>query len=135
VAQPVEEHRVLIVDDDEACRTLMERWLRADGFEVVSAKDGYEALRLATETPPNVILLDLSLPGLNGFEYCEAVRRVGRLKSVPIILVTGLHDPWNAARARELGASDVVLKPLHKDELRAMVRLAVEGASSPDAPR
>jgi DNA-binding response OmpR family regulator len=135
VAQQAEEQRVLVVDDDEACRALMERWLRADGFEVTSAKDGYEALRLATENPPNVILLDLSLPGLNGFEYCEQVRRVSRLRSVPIILVTGLHDPWNAARARELGATDVVLKPLHKDELRAMVRLAVEGADSPDAPR
>lgn len=116
--------KVLVIEDDEYSRDALAHLLIAEGYETQSATDGEAGLEKAHEARPDVIILDLNLPGINGKEVIEMIRNDGPLRSVPILVVTGDEDA-EARKAVDLGADGYLTKPVEFDELtRAISDLA-----------
>lgn len=113
--------RVLIVDDIAGIRLLVRAALAGPGFEVCEASGGPEALALVEEQPPDLILLDLALPGMTGIEVLQRLRRTEGARSIPVVVVTALAHSEMAAQALELGADAIIEKPFRPAELRRVV--------------
>lgn len=113
---------VLIVDDELGIRKMLEGFLLPDGYELATAADGPEALAKARTLAPDLILLDVMMPGMSGFDVCRQLRADPHLAQVPIILVTVLDDRASRLEGLEAGADDFISKPLDRAELRARVR-------------
>ena len=113
---------VLIVEDEEALVTLLRYNLEKESFHVVSAADGEEALVLAKEETPDLILLDWMLPLMSGIELCRRLRRSPGLAKVPIIMLTAKGEEADKVRGLESGADDYVTKPFSPAELIARMR-------------
>jgi DNA-binding response OmpR family regulator len=111
--------KVLVVDDDAKTVELVRLYLNRDGYRVLTAYDGAEALRLARESHPDLIVLDLMLPGINGLEVCRTLRNES---DVPIIMLTAKTTDQDKLTGLGLGADDYVTKPFSPRELVARVR-------------
>lgn len=111
--------RVLVVDDDAKTVELVKLYLNRDGYRVITAYDGIEALRLAREVRPDLIVLDLMLPGMDGLEVCRTLRTAS---DVPIIMLTARTTDEDKLTGLGLGADDYVTKPFSPRELAARVR-------------
>ncbi len=116
--------RLLIVDDDECQRRLLQRLLRADGYEVDDAASGAEALAKLRRERVDVVLLDVGLPGDDGFTVCEKIRDALPLPP-PIVFVTGHADVADRVHGLDVGGRDYIVKPFDPTELRARVRAAI----------
>jgi DNA-binding response OmpR family regulator len=116
------EYTVLIVDDRPTERDTLEALLAAEGYRLEFAADGRQALDKAAELTPDLILLDVMMPELDGFEVCQRLRSDPILAEVPVVLVTALDDRDSRIRGIESGADDFVSKPFDRHELRARVR-------------
>lgn len=118
------KHKILVVDDEQSITDLLEYNLRQNGYQVVVARDGHEALRLARAEQPDLIVLDLMLPGPDGFDVCRELRREGApaLSGVPIIMLTARDEEVDRVVGLELGADDYVTKPFSVRELMARVK-------------
>ncbi len=114
--------RVLVVDDTESVRTVFQRLLIADGHEVMMAADGVAALDAVREYHPDVILLDVNLPGLDGLEVCRRLKDDPATRLTPVVLVTGQAGLSDRIRGIEAGADEFLSKPVHPHELRVRVR-------------
>jgi DNA-binding response OmpR family regulator len=121
--------RVLVVEDDEGIREMLKYNLASAGFSVQAAGDGASGLRTARTARPDLILLDLMLPGMSGFDFCRALRRTSK---VPIIMLTAKDAEVDKIVGLELGADDYITKPFSVREVLARVN-AVLRRSSPDA--
>jgi DNA-binding response OmpR family regulator len=110
--------RVLVVDDDETVRDVVRRYLERDGHEVVVAGDGETALQLVAKQLPDLIVLDLMLPGIDGLEVC---RRLRQRHSVPVVMLTALGEEEDRVVGLQLGADDYVTKPFSPRELALRV--------------
>ena len=106
------QKHVLIVDDDQIIRLLMRESLEAAGFRVEEAEDGEQALVLLIDSTPDLIMLDVMLPGIDGFEVCARVRDNPERKDIPIVLVTGNNDLESIQRAYDMGVTDFITKPI-----------------------
>lgn len=113
---------ILIVDDTETGREILEALLYSPAYQLAFACNGPEALTMAEELTPDLILLDVMMPGMDGFEVCRRLRANPRLAEIPIILVTALDDRQSRLQGIEAGADDFVTKPFDHAELRARVR-------------
>ena len=111
--------RILVVDDDTALAEMIGIVLRADGFEPHFCADGGEALAAFQRTKPDLVLLDLMLPGKNGIEVCSEIRKES---GTPIIMLTAKSDTADVVRGLESGADDYVVKPFNPKELVARIR-------------
>ena len=111
--------KVLVVDDDVKTVELVKLYLNRDGYRVLTAYDGVEALRLARESHPDLIVLDLMLPGIDGLEICRILRAES---DVPIIMLTAMATDQDRLTGLDLGADDYVTKPFSPRELAARVR-------------
>lgn len=111
--------KVLVVDDDVKTVELVKLYLNRDGYRVLTAYDGNEALKLAREARPDLIVLDLMLPGVNGLEICRILRNES---DVPIIMLTALTTDDDRLKGLDIGADDYVTKPFSPRELAARVR-------------
>ncbi len=117
--------RALVVDDSEVIRDLIAVNLQLEGFEVVTAADGEEGLRLAAEIVPDVITLDVMMPRLSGLDTLVRLRADPRTASVPVVMVTGRAQPADIARGEELGVDAYLTKPFEPAELiEVVLRLA-----------
>ena len=114
--------RVLIADDEENIVVSLEFLLRQLDCEVTVARDGEEALRLAQAAPPDLVLLDVMMPGISGYEVCERLRADPRFANTHILMLTAKGREAEAARGRALGADDYVVKPFSTRELSARIR-------------
>jgi two-component system, cell cycle response regulator DivK len=113
--------RILIVDDLEDNRELYATYFKLEGFEVDLAGDGREALRRVDVTKPDVIVMDLSMPILDGWEATRLLKTNPRTRAVPIVVLTAIHDEDQLARARAAGADVICKKPCLPKELGARV--------------
>jgi putative two-component system response regulator len=113
---------VLVVDDMAAHARLVEALLAPDGHSVRMADGGVEALRLIRADPPDLVLMDVMMPELDGFETCRAIKQDATTRLIPVVLVTALDDTASRIRGIEAGADDFVSKPFNALELRARVR-------------
>ncbi len=112
---------VLIVDDVARNRETLLALLDLPAYRLIEAADGPQALRLAAENPPDVILLDVMMPGMDGFEVCRRLRADPRLAEIPVLLITALDDRSSRLAGLEAGADDFIAKPFDGSELRARV--------------
>jgi DNA-binding response OmpR family regulator len=120
--------RVLVVDDDDDIRLLLEELLRGAGYAVETAQDGRVALRAFHENPADVVVLDLSMPELDGFETLERLRD---LSDVPVILLTARSGEIDKVRGFRSGADDYVVKPFGRQELLARIEALLRRAPEP----
>ncbi|MET0236797.1 MAG: response regulator transcription factor [Kibdelosporangium sp.] len=114
----IEHGRVLVVDDDETIRDVVRRYLELAGHEVTVAGDGEKALALVAEAEPDLIVLDLMLPGIDGLEVC---RRIRQRSAIPVVMLTALGEEENRIAGLQLGADDYVTKPFSPRELALRV--------------
>jgi diguanylate cyclase (GGDEF)-like protein len=117
-----EKSTILIVDDELVSRYTVEVLLTAEGYTLVFAENGKEALEKAAELIPDLMLLDVMMPGMDGFEVCQRLRANPRLAELPIVMVTALDDRDSRLRGIEAGADDFMSKPFDRAELRARIR-------------
>jgi DNA-binding response OmpR family regulator len=117
--------KILIVDDDEDIRRLLNMRLRAKDYETVFASDGTNALAIARRERPDLVLLDLGLPGGDGFSVMERMRHLADLQMTPVVVVSARVDPTTKQLAREAGAAAFLAKPVDKDELFAAIDRAL----------
>ncbi|MCO5992934.1 response regulator transcription factor [Actinoallomurus rhizosphaericola] len=120
-----ETGRVLVVDDDPTVADVVSRYLLRDGHEVVCVADGLAALRAAEERPPDLVVLDLMLPGIDGLEVC---RRLRERWPVPIVMLTALGEETDRLIGLETGADDYVTKPFSPRELALRVKSVLRRA-------
>jgi len=118
--------RILIVEDDPSILLGLERNLKFEGYEVMSAKDGERGLQLAVDKSPDLIILDIMLPKLNGYELCRHLRKIKI--SVPIIMLTARGQEIDKVMGLELGADDYVTKPFSIVELLARIKAVLRRA-------
>jgi CheY-like chemotaxis protein len=102
--------RLLLVDDDAALAEMYALQLTASGFEVITAHSGAEALRIVNDTLPDLIYLDLGLPGMGGLEVLEQLRHEPETAAVPVVILTNYSEPDMVERGRSLGAQDYLIK-------------------------
>jgi len=112
----------LVVDDDMMIRLLIRESLERVGFEVMEAEDGAKAIQRFTEMPPEIVLMDVEMPKLDGFSACAALRRLPHGQNTPIILVTGHDDAETVNRAFDAGATDFLAKPIDWTQLGSRVQ-------------
>ncbi len=118
-------NRVLVVDDSEFIHELVRARLREEGLQVEHQLTGEAGLRHAIDVQPDMILLDIELPDLNGFEVCRQLKERAETRTIPVIFLTGQSDTAAKVRGLDLGAVDYVIKPFDDVELRARVRAAL----------
>jgi sigma-B regulation protein RsbU (phosphoserine phosphatase) len=115
--------RILIVEDDPLNRDLMERILAAEGFRTVAAGDGEEAFSALRSTTPDLILLDILLPGRTGFELCSEFKTDRTLRDIPVIFLSALDHPRDRLQGLRVGGADYIAKPFYAEEVLARIRV------------
>ena len=114
--------RILIADDNQQNRELLEAYLADEGHEILMAVDGREALDVVREKHPDLILLDIMMPKLSGYEVCSQLKKDAATKAIPILMITALKEMGDIEKALAAGADDFLTKPVHRLELRTRVR-------------
>jgi CheY-like chemotaxis protein len=121
--------RILVVDDDEGIRELLSLHLSAAGYEVQVAADAIAAGYIVLKAPPDLIITDVNMPHMDGFEFVKAIKSDPSLPPIPVIFLTSVED--GDARGKELGAAGYVTKPVRADRLLALVAQHVPGGAIP----
>ena len=119
---PIEHQGVLVVDDNEQNLELLHAYLDELGGEVRLARDGLEAIESVGKAAPDIILLDIMMPRMSGFQVCEQLKKDPETRDIPIIMVTALNEVGDVERAIDSGADDFLTKPVNKLELLTRVR-------------
>ncbi|MDI6873567.1 response regulator transcription factor [Candidatus Solincola sp.] len=125
------EARALVVDDDQLFLRLLELNLAKIGIKVYTAPSGREALRLAAAEKPDIILLDIMMPGMDGYEVLRQLKASGETRDIPIIMLTAKSGMEDRARCREMGAEAYITKPFKLEELRETVKRLIFPGGKP----
>ena len=121
--------RILIVDDNQDICEVLGTYVAKEGYEPVVAKDGFEALEMFKKTNPAVILLDVMMPGMDGYKVCKTIREES---DVPIIIITAKGDDYDRVMGLDIGADDYIVKPFNGDEVMARVRAVLRRMARKD---
>jgi two-component system, OmpR family, alkaline phosphatase synthesis response regulator PhoP len=127
--------KILIVEDNTELLELLGLEFRQAGFSVVTASDGLEGLKKARTVKPDVVVLDLVLPELDGFELCEALRRDAATAKVPVVILSGLNSAFTRFAGMESGANEYVTKPVSPGHLVSRIRQILSHSPAPAGPR
>lgn len=120
--------RILIIEDDEAILAFLRRGLSFDGYEVETAEDGQKGLAIARGNLPDLVVLDIMLPGIDGIEVCRRLRAAGK---VPILMLTAKDSVSDRVMGLDAGADDYLVKPFNLDELLARIRALLRRTKTP----
>jgi CheY-like chemotaxis protein len=113
--------QILIVDDEPAWIKVLSVLLRREGYNVLEATSGKEALRTLTGNRPDLILSDVRMPDMNGFDFLDEVKRTARNSNIPVVFLTGIDDYDARKVARELGATDYLIKPFDEHDVLSIL--------------
>lgn len=122
---------VLVVDDQPFFTTMLRNVLEQQGFKVLTASNGPDGIRLAKQHRPAGILLDVEMPGMDGFAVCQALKQDEHLKAIPVMFLTATNDPKLNAKAFAAGADSTALKSLSSERLVNLIRLTFSQNKSP----
>ena len=125
------EEKVLIVDDEEHIVELIKFNLEKNKYDVIVAHNGLDAIKLAKKEMPQLMLLDLMLPGMDGYDICKEIRKDPNLSGMPIIMITAKGEEFDKILGLELGADDYITKPFSVRELMARVKAVLRRSNSP----
>ncbi len=114
--------RLLIADDNQQNRELLEAYLGDDGYEIAMACDGQETLDMVQSFGPDLVLLDIMMPRLSGYEVCQQLKDADATQDIPILMVTALNEMGDIERAVEAGCDDFLTKPVNRLELTTRVK-------------
>ena len=123
--------RIMVVDDDPNIRQLVSLYLEKEGFEVTAAERGDDAVKAFRASPPNLMLLDVMLPGMDGWQVCREVRKIS---NIPIIMLTAKDETFDKVLGLELGADDYIVKPFDMKELVARIKAVTRRFQVADTP-
>ena len=123
--------KILTVDDDPNILQLINLYLTREGFEVLQASNGTDALKIFKTTPPSLMLLDVMLPGMDGWQVCREVRKVS---NIPIIMLTAKDETFDKVLGLELGADDYIVKPFEMKELVARIKAVLRRFQTAETP-
>ena len=123
--------KIMVVDDDPNIRELVRLYLEKEGFEVACAERGDEAVKAFRASPPNLMLLDVMLPGMDGWQVCREVRKIS---NIPIIMLTAKDETFDKVLGLELGADDYIVKPFDMKELVARIKAVIRRFQVAEAP-
>jgi len=128
--------KVLIVDDNQDAIHILSAVLKRGGYVVSVAKNGAEAIEKVRQEHPALILLDIMMPKMDGFEVCQEIKRGSETRNIPVLMITARKDPESRKRGLEVGASEYLVKPIHPAEVLRKVQeyLGDEPTSSPPSP-
>jgi len=121
---------ILVVDDNEMNRAMVADMLAAAGYGVATAEDGEQALRQFGLTRPALVLLDIQMPGLDGYQVCRCIKQNAAGRRTPVMLMSGLAGPESRAAGSAAGADDFLAKPFLRAELLARVELLLSGPAA-----
>lgn len=120
------EKRLLVIDDEVDIGETVKIRLEANGYSVNLAYDGLDGIAKAVKTRPDLILLDILMPQVDGFEVCRRLRKIPETQNIPIIMLTAIKSPESLQKAKEAGAQDYLAKPFESGELVEIVRFYLE---------
>jgi two-component system alkaline phosphatase synthesis response regulator PhoP len=123
------KEKILIVEDEKDIIKMIEYNLKKEGFKVIDARDGEDALDLSLREHPDIILLDLMLPGIDGLEVCKTLKKESKTSSIPIIMLTAKSQESDKVVGLELGADDYITKPFSPRELIARIKAVLRRAT------
>lgn len=118
----ITKSRVLIADDIQQNRELLEAYLADEGYEIVMAHDGQQTMQMVDEHQPDLILLDIMMPRMSGYEVCSRLKADPARRGIPVLMVTALNEMGDIEKAVEAGCDDFLTKPVNRLELRTRVR-------------
>tara|TARA_Y100001978_G_C23554183_1_gene366040 strand:+ start:12 stop:710 length:699 start_codon:yes stop_codon:yes gene_type:complete len=118
----LEKTTILVIEDEKDIRELITFNLKKYGYNVITSINGEEGLQYSSLHNPDLILLDIMLPGINGFQFCSTIRKRKNLKDIPVIIITALGDEKNIVKGLEKGADDYIIKPFSNKVLLARIR-------------
>ena len=117
--------KVLIVEDDPEARKVLSLILKLDGYQISTAPGGAEAVQVMTTLIPDLLLLDVMMPGMDGYQVCGWVRANPATAAVPVVMLSGKADPESVARGLEVGADEYLSKPISPSKLIAQLRVVL----------
>ena len=121
---------ILVVDDNESIRGLLNAFLSDSGYNVIEARDGLEAIKVATSECPDLIIMDLSMPVLDGFSAVSVLREVPEVREVPVIACTALDTTTHRVQAMDLGFNEFLTKPIDFNRLDSLLEQFLKGGVS-----
>lgn len=124
---------ILVAEDLAGQRMILDMLLTVDGYDVQLVEDGVQALNYLKEHTPDLAILDVKMPNLDGIEVCRRMKKVTRLKGVPVIILTAMRDEATLQAARLAGADEIIVKPLEGKDFRDQVRRLLERADVAEA--
>ena len=113
---------VLIADDNQQNRELLEAYLDEDGYQIMVAADGEQTMSVVAERQPDLILLDIMMPRLSGYEVCQQIKSKAETRTIPVLMVTALNETGDIEKAVDAGCDDFLTKPVNRLELQTRVR-------------
>jgi len=122
--------QIMVVDDDPDTVSILARHLQREGYDAIEAVSGAECIRLARERPADVLLLDLMMPGMDGFDVCRALKEHPKTAEIPIIMITARDDLDARAEGMRLGVSDFLAKPVFRRQLANRIRAQLEALAA-----
>jgi DNA-binding response OmpR family regulator len=123
--------RIFVADDQQEVLSLLKDFLTSHNFEVMTCKESKNVLRLIRSFKPELILLDLLMPELGGFDVCEILNNEPETRGIPIIVISGLSDPGEVKKAYNLGVVDYLIKPFSLDDMERKINKAIENKIDP----
>jgi len=131
-ASPANGLKVMVIDDSKTIRRTAESLLKREGYDVVTASDGYEALAKIADHQPQIIFVDIMMPRLDGYQTCALIKNHQMFKTTPVIMLSSKDGLFDKARGRIVGSEQYLTKPFTREELLSAIRTHVQ---TPQAPK